>query len=45
MATNFTNEDLKQIAALGLTQADVEKQIQNVRIVFSSSQLIHAATF
>ena len=44
MATTFTNEDLKQIAALGLTQADVEKQIENFRKGFPKTQLIQAAT-
>ena len=44
MATNFTNEDLKQIAALGLTQADVDKQIENFRKGFPKTQLIQAAT-
>ena len=44
MATTFTNEDLKQIAALGLTQADVDKQIENFRKGFPKTQLIQAAT-
>ena len=44
MATTFTHEDLKQIAALGLTQADVDKQIENFRKGFPKTQLIQAAT-
>ena len=44
MNTSFSSDDLAQIAALGISTADVEKQIQNFRTGFPKTQLISAAT-
>lgn len=40
----FSSDDLQQIAALGLTQESVEKQIENFRKGFPKTHLIAAAT-
>lgn len=44
MATKFSDKDLKQIAALGLTEDAVEHQIENFRKGFPKTELIAAAT-
>lgn len=42
--TTFNDNDLRQMAALGLTAEDVERQIENFRKGFPHSELIAAAT-
>lgn len=44
MNNSFTSDDLKQIAALGISIEDVELQIQNFRTGFPKTHLISAAT-
>ena len=40
----FTNEDIKQIEARGLSVADVERQIENFRNGFPSLPVVRAAS-
>ena len=44
MSTIFSDSDLKQMAALGLTEDIVESQINNFRQGFPKTELLDAAT-
>lgn len=44
MPYSFTESDLQQIASLGLSLSDVERQIENFRQGFPKTRLIEAAT-
>ncbi len=44
MSAKFSAQDLQQIASLGLTEADVQHQIDNFRQGFPKTELVEAAT-
>lgn len=44
MSQTFTSDDLKQIAALGISIEAVERQMENFRNGFPKTQLVEAAT-
>ena len=44
MALTFTEQDLQQIASMGITPEEVEKQIENFRNGFPKTKLNEAAT-
>ena len=44
MSNRFTDSDLRQMSALGLTEEAVEKQIENFRKGFPKLELLDAAT-
>ena len=44
MSIQLTDSDRQQIASLGLTEADVNRQIDNFRKGFPQTHLVEAAT-